>query len=122
LLGRLALKFRRHFPQSTSDPEVKGGSGHGNKNFCLLPQVCTANHWSLFGNGALFQVNDISLTSFQISVHALIIDLARLAAIAHSRLWHLLPSKSAGMSAAGESGLCIVTARREGQRIAALDA
>jgi hypothetical protein len=66
-LGRLALKFRRHFPQSASDPEVKGGSGHGNKNFCLLPQVCTTSHWPLFGNWALFHVNDISPTSFQIS-------------------------------------------------------
>jgi tetratricopeptide (TPR) repeat protein len=44
LLGRPCLKFRRHCPQSPSHPEIKGGSRHGNKNFSLLAQICTADH------------------------------------------------------------------------------
>jgi len=54
LLGRPGLKFGRHCPQSPSHPEVKGGSGHGNKNFSLLTQVCTADHdHSLDKRGAI---------------------------------------------------------------------
>jgi hypothetical protein len=67
LLGRHALKFRRHFPQSASDPEVKGRSGQGNKNFCLLQQVCTTSHWPLFGNWALLQVSNTRPFLFRIS-------------------------------------------------------
>jgi hypothetical protein len=65
LLGRPGLKFGRHCPQSPSDPEIKGGSGHGNKNFCLLTQVCTTDHDDSFGKGALFQVSDIAPISFR---------------------------------------------------------
>jgi hypothetical protein len=49
-----------------SDPEIEGRSRHGNKNFTLLAQVCTADHCRILLNGALFQVNDIGPFSFQI--------------------------------------------------------
>jgi hypothetical protein len=59
------LQFRRHCPQSPGDPEIKGGSGHGNKNFRLLTQVCTTDHNDSLGKGTLFQVNDTAPISFR---------------------------------------------------------
>jgi hypothetical protein len=44
LLGCPVLKFRRHYPQSSSHPEIKGGSRQGNENFSLLTKVRTAVH------------------------------------------------------------------------------
>jgi hypothetical protein len=43
-------------PQPPSDPEVQGGSRHGNKNFGLLTQVCTADHDDSFlERGAIYE-------------------------------------------------------------------
>jgi hypothetical protein len=65
LLGCPVLKFRRHYPQSSSDPEIKGGLRHGNENFRLLAQVCTADHCRILLDGALFQVSDIAPILFR---------------------------------------------------------
>jgi hypothetical protein len=59
VLGGPGLKFQRHFAQPPGDPEIKGGSGYGRKNFRLLTQVCTADHEPT----PLFQVSDIGPVS-----------------------------------------------------------
>jgi hypothetical protein len=64
LLGRPGLKFRGHCPQSRSDPEIKGGSRHGNENLSLLTQYAPLI-MDEFLERALFQVNDIAPIPFQ---------------------------------------------------------